>query len=146
MDVDTRTEMRFWSHVDLLAEGGHWLWLGAKHRGYGQFTQRWFKNDAGQWRCKTVRAHRFSHELLVGPIPPKLTIDHQCLIKACVNPQCFDVVTAVENARRANVRTVCKRGLHLLTEDNVVRRPSKPGERECRQCHNARQRQKRAAK
>lgn len=46
-----------------------------------------------------VLAHRFAYELVVGPIPKGLKLDHKhtCL-KTCVNPDHLRVVTNKQNA------------------------------------------------
>src|SRR5690606_41377855 len=46
-------------------------------------------------------AHRVAWELLMGPIPEGLTIDHLCHNKLCVNPDHLEPVTFGENASRA---------------------------------------------
>lgn len=46
------------------------------------------------------KAHRIVYELLVGSIPPKMTIDHLCMIRDCVNPDHLEVVTLRENILR----------------------------------------------
>lgn len=48
-------------------------------------------------------AHRFVYELLVGPIPAGLTIDHLCRVTSCVRPDHLEPVTNAENVRRMNV-------------------------------------------
>lgn len=142
------TAGRFWSHVSIprsrIRLDKCWVWTGAKHKGYGQFTLRWFKNTEGKWRCQTVRAHRFAYELIEGPIPEGLTIEHECQNKACIRPgpgHCIPM-TRGENSRRGNTRTICKAGLHEMTGNNVIRRPSRPATSgECRACANARRRE-----
>jgi hypothetical protein len=49
-----------------------------------------------------IRAHRFAYELLVGPIPEGLVIDHLCRNRRCVNPAHLEPVTAEENWRRGD--------------------------------------------
>ena len=135
---------RFWEKVDRSAgPDGCWLWLGCKKRGYGVV---WV--DGGR---RAGIAHRVAYELLVGPIPRGLTLDHYRLndgprkapcSKACVNPAHLEPVTSEENARRAplapyNVRknaTHCKRG-HPFDEANTRRNPD--GRRSCRACQAA---------
>jgi len=114
------TEQRFWAKVERPTDDGCWPWTACLNRGYGQFCV-----GGGRRVC----AHRFSYELLGGPIPDGLTIDHLCRVKHCVNPAHLEPVTARENTRRGR-KTHCKRG-HEFTTENTFR--SAKG-RECRQC------------
>ena len=121
-----------------------WPWTGATDRhGHGQFHPS---------ANKTIRAHRAVYELLVGPIPKGMTLDHLCHSndrtceggatcphRICVNPAHMEPVTLGENKRRGmsppavNARkTHCIRG-HELTPDNLV--TSKLPWRKCRTCH-----------
>ncbi len=85
------TEARFWVRVQKAA--GCWLWTGdLNDRGYPTFA---LLHD------RTVYAHRYAYELLVGPIPEGLTLDHLCRVPACVNPDHLEPVTKAENIRRA---------------------------------------------
>jgi len=80
---------RFWSYVD--ASGPCWEWTGATFReGYGMF----------QVDGAPVLTHRYVWELLVGPIPEGLEIDHLCRVRHCVNPDHLEPVTSAENSRR----------------------------------------------
>ncbi|MFS0715506.1 HNH endonuclease [Arthrobacter sp. 1P04PC] len=66
---------RFWASVDDTAEC--WEWTGRKNtKGYGALCVS----------GKQVKAHRFSYETYVGPIPAGAQIDHRCHNKACVKP------------------------------------------------------------
>lgn len=114
--------MRFWAKVDKQGPNGCWMWTGAKakedkqHQPYGRF----------QLATRTpVAAHRYAYELLIGPIPEGLHLDHLCRNPPCVNPAHLEPVTAYENTRRGlawvkvkELHTHCKRG-HPLTEDNI---------------------------
>lgn len=74
-----------------VSPAGCWEWTaGVDHAGYGKI------NDKG--RC--FRAHRVGYELLVGPIPAGLVLDHLCRNPPCVNPQHLEPVTDGENVRR----------------------------------------------
>jgi hypothetical protein len=131
----TRTwEQRFWSKVD--KSGECWVWTGAiNNYGYGVI---------GKER-RTLTAHRVAYELLVGPIPGGLTIDHLCHASAstpcvglshkcphrrCVNPEHLEPVSPGENARRKPKVIFCKHG-HLFDERNTY---ELHGKRSCRKC------------
>jgi hypothetical protein len=80
-----------------VASDGCWNWTGALSRnGYGRF---------GPQAGLTVGAHRFAYELLVGPIPEGLDLDHLCRNRRCVNPAHLEPVGRSENlARGATAR------------------------------------------
>lgn len=110
-----------------------WLWLGATNsRGYGC----WGVEGVSQL------AHRVAYELLVGPIPEGLTIDHLCFNKVCVNPAHMEPVTREENSRRKErvIRpTHCPQG-HELTDDNLYVKNRSDGHginRYCKTCKRA---------
>ena len=74
---------------------GCWIWTGAKAKnGYG----------AVKWDGKTRSTHRTIYELLVGPVPAGLVIDHTCSVRACVNPAHLEAVTAQVNTWRMDDR------------------------------------------
>lgn len=135
---------RWLKHVRVSAEPDQcWEWTGAKHRGYGQFTLSWWKREDGEWRCQTVRAHRFAFSIFKGPIPEGLTVEHECRNRSCVNPLHLSLLSRGENARRGNQRKTCKSGRHEMTGNNVIRRPSQaPTKGECRACANERRRKR----
>jgi len=82
-------DKRFWSKVKKTE--GCWEWLSRINRdGYGAFRVN-----------KQVRsAHRVAYELLIGPIPEELTLDHLCRNRACVNPSHLEPVSRGDNIRR----------------------------------------------
>ncbi len=108
---------------------GCWEWTGARNpTGYGHMNYR------------SGYPHRVAYELMVGPIPKGLTIDHLCRNRACFNPQHLEAVSLRENIMRSPTalaainarRTNCKRG-HLFDGKNTIARPNGTG-RECRAC------------
>jgi hypothetical protein len=84
-------------------------------------------------RSKKVLAHRLSYELLIGPIPDGLELDHKCENTACINPGHLEPVTFAENMRRRAMRASHCRNGHLRTPENVHLGPS--GKRSCRPCN-----------
>lgn len=126
-----------------VAESGCWEWTGCHNGlGYGQVTVA----------RKMRSAHRTSYELLVGPIPSGLEIDHLCRVRGCINPAHLEPVTHLENMRRAaeagswtgpraymQAGDFCRRG-HAMTGDNLRR--SRDGRRRCRECHRATDRER----
>lgn len=122
-------EERFWPKVD--KSGDCWLWTASKRNGYGQL---------GLWKEGRVEyAHRIAYELLVGPIPDGLVIDHLCRVRHCVNPAHMELVTRGENVRRGEgqggrfykPKTHCIHG-HPLSGKNLYVDPT--GKRVCRAC------------
>jgi hypothetical protein len=130
----------------VVRDGDCWLWTGAISEGGYPLL----KVDG---RCR--RAHRVAYELLAGPIPAELQLDHLCRIRHCVNPAHLEPVTAHENTHRGvgpivarGTKTHCAEG-HPLEGENLYSRPSRPNERACRICRRResreRKRQLRAA-
>jgi len=80
------TGERFWSKVD--KTDTCWLWVSAlASGGYGQFSLG----------GRPQAAHRVAYELLVGPIPDGLSLDHMCHERLCVNPDHLRAVTTKQN-------------------------------------------------
>lgn len=116
---------------------GCWHWVGNRNAGgYGRMT---FYDGAG--RRVYAYAHRLAYELLVGPIPDGLTLDHLCRVHECVNPGHLEPVTTGENTRRAgDVVTVCAAG-HPYNEVNTRwRKTGSGGRKACRACQRDRMR------
>lgn len=74
--------------------GPCWIWQGSTvGDGYGNI------GTGGKFGPR-ARAHRVSYELIKGPIPDGLTLDHLCRVRACCNPDHLEPVTLEENKRR----------------------------------------------
>lgn len=122
---------RFWSKVNKTATCWNWT---AKHNGngYGQF----------KFQGKYVYAYRYSYELVKGPIPKGLTIDHLCRNHYCVNPDHLEAVTSDENNRRSpftvtsinRAKTHCNNGHEFTKENTYIYLAS--GKRACNICRD----------
>lgn len=127
--VTRSIDERFWEKVK--KTDTCWNWTAARFpTGYGAFRAP----------DRVLYAHRVAYELLIGPIPGGLHIDHLCRNRRCVNPAHLEPVAPAENVRRGNSgklqarRTHCPRG----HEYNV----GKSGSRFCRVCDRSRPRRK----
>ncbi len=117
---------------------GCWIWTGAKQSGgYGTYAGK--------------LAHRLVYEVLVGPIPRGLLLDHECHNSSgcsggpscphrlCVNPEHLNPTTLVENVMNGqgfgavnSRKTECPAG-HPYSPDNTW--VSVAGHRQCRTCN-----------
>jgi len=109
----TPTSALFWEKVNKTETC--WLWTALiPSNGYGIYTM------TDRERKRTVMAHRFAYELLVGPVPAGMELDHLCKVRNCVNPAHLEPVTHQENIRRALGKAVCKRGHEQTPENRYV--------------------------
>lgn len=100
-----------------------WLWTGyVNSLGYGRIA---LPRNGGPVR--SAQAHRVAYELLVGPIPEGLVLDHLCRNPSCVNPAHLEPVSDRENILRgvspsaANAaKDECAKG-HRLDDANTYR-------------------------
>lgn len=80
----------WYEHVEF--GDGCWLWTGnLQSGGYGHAM---VGNGRG------ALAHRHVYELLVGPIPEGLHLDHLCRVRNCVRPDHLEPVTPAVNTLR----------------------------------------------
>lgn len=108
-----------------------WLWMGSLNRnGYGRTTRTNSRTS--------VVAHRYVYELVIGPIPDGLQLDHLCRVRNCVNPEHVEPVTQRTNLLRGETITArsaavthCPSG-HPYSGRNL--RVSREGYRYCREC------------
>ena len=133
-------EDRFWAKVNKTSKC--WLWIGRLDRlGYARF-----KIDG-----VATSIHRFAYQLLIGPIPVGLTLDHLCRVRHCVNPAHLEPVTQRDNTLRGETlnatnikKTHCSRN-HPYDLINTYWRHNDGG-RDCRKCMIIRQREYRHRK
>ncbi len=138
-------EQRFWEKVDKNGPipterpdlGNCWDWTRALNEdGYGSI------GTGG--RNSTAGAHRVGYELMVGPIPPGLVIDHLCCRPRCIRyshlqpvPQSVNIARGKapaalqEFASSLRAKTHCKHG-HEFTPENTRIKPN--GNRICKAC------------
>lgn len=117
-----------------VAETGCWQWHACRDAlGYGRV-----------WDGANTRlAHRVVYELLVGPVPVGLEIDHLCRNTSCVNPEHLEAVTHRTNIQRSGpaTRRFCPRGHEYTPENTYYQTPKRS--RACRLCHRDRERVRR---
>lgn len=134
-------QVRFWKFVQKTEKC--WLWTAHKiPSGYGVFNIR---PPDGRWPYGHIGAHRFSYELVHGPIPKGFTLDHLCRNPGCVNPEHLEAVTSRENTIRGEgPSAVNHRKTHCLRGHEFNRIDKKTGQRICRTCKNITRRRLRA--
>lgn len=124
---------------------GCWVWQGCQRHGYGRI----------RWTGRLRDVHRVVFELLVGPIPAGLVLDHVqargCRSTACCWPAHLEPVTRRENALRGDTfqatntaKTHCPQGHEYTPENTWI--DSQRGGRACRACKRDRSRVRRLQK
>lgn len=127
---DRLSEQQYWSRMSVTA-AGCWEWNGTRdEHNYGRIHLKYRHRGA----------HRVVYEMLVGPIPDGLQLDHLCRNPPCVNPAHLEPVTQRENLLRGNTlaaanaaKTHCPQG-HEYTPENTYQ---SAGKRRCRRCESA---------
>lgn len=135
---DPRLPARFWSKVRVL-DNGCWEWTACQFEGYGRFGVG-SRTDGTQ---RTVYAHRWAYENLIGPFLQGLEPDHLCRFPPCVNPAHIEPVTRRENLLRGDNwesrKTHCPQG-HPY---NAANTRHYRGRRYCRTCNREAERRDR---
>lgn len=114
--------------------GPCWLWNGARGRAPGHEYGR-VGNEGGRGGG-TTPVHRVVYEMMVGPIPAGMYLDHLCRNPPCCNPAHLEPVTNAENIRRGyEAKGACRNG-HAFSLDASSGRGAGgyKGWRVCRVC------------
>lgn len=142
MAIQNRTTIdRLMDHVSPEPNSGCWLWTGSiLNSGRGHGYARIHVNRRVQL------AHRVAYELVRGPIPEGLELDHLCRVRCCVNPYHLEAVAHSVNVLRgltpatsraiALAVTHCPAG-HPYNEENTRVSTQNHGKyinRNCRVC------------
>ena len=113
----------------------HWseypcmIWDRSLAKGYGRYKSH----------GKKLVVHRLAYEIVIGPIPEGLQLDHLCRVRACFCPSHLEPVTGKENINRSPLtgpgslhgrKTHCQRG-HPYSPENTQKNN---GARVCREC------------
>lgn len=134
---------KLWKRVEVT--GFCWLWTGETNgEGYGRL----------QFQGNRSPAHRVVYELLVGPIPKGLQLDHLCRVRNCVNPDHVEPVPFKVNQERKKAKWakpkepteadkrkaagLCYKGRHVLTETGILTSKGRNGGTisSCRACQH----------
>lgn len=134
-------EVRFQRHIDKESAAPCWLWTSTK--GGSTSTYGYFRVGTKESDPK-VMAHRFAHELWIGPIPEGFQVDHVkkvgCTNTLCVNPDHLEAVPQSENYRRERL-DVCRAGRHDLNILENVMFDQQGRRRGCRACNREKSRE-----
>ena len=94
--------------------GGHLIWTGPTINRYGYMCDR----------KPPTRAHRWSYETFVGPIPAGMFVLHRCDITTCVAPAHLFLGTQADNMHDMAAKGRSRIGEHnphaKLTEHQVL--------------------------
>lgn len=145
--MDEKQLKRFMAKIQIL-DDGCWLWTGAKG-GKASHLYGLFWIDG-----KGTTAHRVSFDHFKGGLVEgdrRITIDHTCQLKLCVNPEHLEQVTHRENLLRSELtlnsinaaKTHCVAGHEFTPENTYISKTN--GQRVCRLCKRDWARAKRAS-
>lgn len=121
---------RLWSNIDVVDVDDCWVWKGATTvKEYGRLRV------GGRKKL----AYQYAYELVCGPVPDGLELDHLCRNRACCNPFHLEPTTHQENVLRGvagltnnhqTKKTHCPSG-HPYSDTNTRKQD---GQRRCIVC------------
>lgn len=118
----------FISKIEIKDKDDCWSWLGWHANGYGKFDLV----------TNGRRHHQYAHillwEILNGPVPAGLEIDHECQHKWCINPYHHRLLTHMENSLHWKLPTHCKYNHEYLVVGYYTRNRRGASERRCKEC------------
>lgn len=104
---------RFWAKV--IKTDTCWFWVAATNKfGHGKFYIPATK--------KMIKAHRYSYELHIGPIPEGLIVRHMCNNPSCVNPTHLKLGTQLDNVADQRYNKSKPKQIKLTKEQKIQRR------------------------
>lgn len=136
---------RFCDKFDISEESGCWIWNGAISRSTGIKRGPRSRSRKDLWygyfryEGRNQVAHRVSYQIIKGPIPKGMVLDHTCANGLCVNPAHLEPLTNGENVQRGYDAKAplshCING-HKFTELTTAWKTKHGGRqyRECRTC------------
>ncbi len=140
MTHPTPIVQKFWQHVsvkNIHDPDSCWIWQGDTRLNHGGVRYGRLITGSRANR-RRIAAHRFAYELIVGPIPKELILDHLCRTTLCVNPAHLEPVPHKINVLRGvgptamnAKKTHCLHG-HPFSDENTKVRVN--GWRRCRTC------------
>lgn len=134
-------EERFMSKL-VRTDDGCLIYQGATQKGYGVFSIN----------GNSVKAHRYAYELVKGPIPEGVTVDHECHNSAlaqgmcapgpchhrsCCDPEHMVIRSMWENTRQGGSFSAVHARKQNCPQGHEYSGVNSRGERICRTCQNA---------
>jgi HNH endonuclease len=135
---------RIMAKIEMVTESGCWIWTGANKGSKEPYGRVYFCG-------RQFSVHKLVYELLKGPVPKGLVLDHLCRVEPCANPDHQEPVTDKVNIYRGHApgilrmnSLICING-HEWNEDNTRRYEYDNGRisRFCRSCERERSERRR---
>jgi hypothetical protein len=109
---------RMLDKIAIDAASGCWIWTGYVSNTKLPYGKVGIRRPDGTNGMGLV--HRVMYQLLVGPIPEGLTIDHLCGNPPCCYPEHLSLATLRENISRRREYPTCRHG-HARSEHAFTR-------------------------